>query len=134
MDKALFYHIADVIQEHRSWIEVIDTHDTIQWNYYLDGEFRHIDYQVITLRNFRNQYCWQKPHIWKVNEHELADGLRKLIERDPTAKTRADTLSLTSKDVEYIIQKATDKYLVSNGQISTTTNPDRIRVHLESIE
>ena len=34
MDKALFYHIADVIQEHRSWIEVIDTHDTIQWNYY----------------------------------------------------------------------------------------------------
>ena len=93
MDKALFYHIADVIQEHRSWIEVIDTHDTIQWNYYLDGEFRHIDYQVITLRNFRN------------------DGLRKLIERDPTAKTRADTLSLTSKDVEYIIQKATFEIL-----------------------
>ena len=89
MDKALFYHIADVIQEHRSWIEVIDTHDTIQWNYYLDGEFRHIDYQVITLRNFRNQYCW----------------------RDPTAKTRADTLSLTSKDVEYIIQKATFEIL-----------------------
>ena len=27
MDKALFYHIADVIQENRSWIEVIDTHD-----------------------------------------------------------------------------------------------------------
>lgn len=35
MDKALFYHIADVIQEHRSWIEVIDTHDTVQWNYSL---------------------------------------------------------------------------------------------------
>jgi len=29
MDKALFYHIADVIQKNRSWIEVIDTHDTI---------------------------------------------------------------------------------------------------------
>jgi len=111
MNKALFYHIADVIQEHRSWIEVIDTHDIIQWNYYLDGEFRHIDYQVITLRNFRNQYCWQKPHIWKVNEHDLADGLRKLIVRDQTAKTRADTLSLTSKDVEYIIQKATFEIL-----------------------
>ena len=107
MDKALFYHIADVIQENRSWIEVIDTHDTIQWNYYLDGEFRHIDYQVITLRNFRNQYCWQKPHIWKVNEHDLAEGVRKLIQRDPAAKCRADNLSLTCKDVEYIILKAT---------------------------
>ena len=52
MDKALFYHIADVIQANRSWIEVIDTHDTIQWNYCLNGEFHHIDYQVITLRNF----------------------------------------------------------------------------------
>ena len=51
MDKALFYHIADVIQTNRSWIEVIDTHDTIQWNYYLDGELHHINYQVITLRN-----------------------------------------------------------------------------------
>ena len=33
----------------------------------------------------------------------------------------------------YIIQKSTGKYLISNGQIRTTANPDRIRVHLESI-
>ena len=33
----------------------------------------------------------------------------------------------------YIIQKSTSKYLVSNEQIRTTSNPDRIRVHLESI-
>ncbi|UKK47955.1 chitobiase/beta-hexosaminidase C-terminal domain-containing protein [Prevotella sp. E9-3] len=33
----------------------------------------------------------------------------------------------------YIIQKSTGKYLVSNGQIRTTDNPDRIRVHLETI-
>ena len=111
MDKALFSHLADVIQANRSWIEVIDTHDTIQWNYCLNGEFHHIDYQVITLRNYRNQYCWQKPHIWKINEHDLADGVRRLIEHDPTAKARADTLSLKSKDVEYIIQKATFEIL-----------------------
>jgi hypothetical protein len=37
--------------------------------------------------------------------------VRKLIEKDPTAKNRADTLSLTSKDVEYIIQKATFEIL-----------------------
>ena len=33
----------------------------------------------------------------------------------------------------YIKQKSTGRYLVSNGQIRTTDNPDRIRVHLETI-
>ena len=111
MDMALFYHIADVIQENRSWIEVIDTHDTIQWRYCLDGLFHHIDYQEITLRNFRKRYCWQQTHVWKVCEHELAEGVRRLIQSDPTAKARADTLSLTTKDVEYIIRKATHDIL-----------------------
>ena len=37
MDMDLFYHIAYVIHENRSWIEVIDTHDSVQWNYCLDG-------------------------------------------------------------------------------------------------
>jgi hypothetical protein len=111
MDKALFYHIADVIQEHRSWIEVTDTHDTIDWSYPLNGEFHHIRYQVITLHNFRNRYCWQKPHVWKVNEHDLADAVRRLIEHDRSAKQRVDALSLTCKDVEYIIQKATHEIL-----------------------
>lgn len=32
----------------------------------------------------------------------------------------------------YIIQKSTGRYLVSNNKIRTTSNPDRIRVHLES--
>lgn len=111
MDKALFYHIADVIQKNRSWIEVIDTHDTIPWSYVLDGEFHNITYQVISLRNYRSQYCWQKPHIWKINEHDLAYGVRRLIEHDPESKPRVDTLSLLSKDVDYIIQKATHEIL-----------------------
>ncbi len=38
-----------------------------------------------------------------------------------------------NSDYYYIIHKKTGKYLISNGQIRTTTNPDRIRVHLESI-
>jgi hypothetical protein len=33
----------------------------------------------------------------------------------------------------YIKQKSTGRYLVSNSQIRTTDNPDRIRVHLETI-
>lgn len=111
MDMALFYHIAYVIHENRSWIEVIDTHDSVRWSYCLDGQFHHIDYQVITLRNFRKRYCWQQTHVWKVCEHDLAEGVRRLIQSDPTAKARADTLSLTTGDVEYIIQKATHDIL-----------------------
>ena len=111
MNKDLFYHIADVIQKNRSWIEVTDTEDTIEWHYPLNGEFHQITYQVITLRNYQNQYCWQKPHFWKVNEHDLAEGVRRLIEHDSTARQRVDTLSLKSKDVDYIIQKATHEIL-----------------------
>ena len=36
-----------------------------------------------------------------------------------------------NSDYYYIIQKSTGRYLVSNGQIRTTNNPDRIRVHLQ---
>lgn len=38
-----------------------------------------------------------------------------------------------NSDYYYIIQKSTGNHLVSSGQIRTTTNPDRIRVHLEKI-
>ena len=38
-----------------------------------------------------------------------------------------------SEDYYYIIQAKTGKYLMSNGEIRTTGNPDRIRVHLEAV-
>jgi hypothetical protein len=37
--------------------------------------------------------------------------VRRLIEHDRSAKQRVDALSLTCKDVEYIIQKATHEIL-----------------------
>ena len=39
----------------------------------------------------------------------------------------------SSENYYYIIQAKTGKYLLSNGQIRTTDNPDRIRVHLEAV-
>lgn len=33
----------------------------------------------------------------------------------------------------YIKQTSTGKYMLSNGQINTSTNPDRMRVHLEAV-
>ena len=44
-----------------------------------------------------------------------------------------EIIKAPNSDYYYIIQKSTGKYLISNGQIRTTNNPDRIRVHLESI-
>ena len=37
------------------------------------------------------------------------------------------------EDYYYIIQKSTGKYLMANGKISTSSNADRIRVHLEAV-
>ena len=39
----------------------------------------------------------------------------------------------SNSDYYYIKHKKDSKYLVSNGKIRTTTNPDRIRVHLEDV-
>lgn len=39
-----------------------------------------------------------------------------------------------NSDYYYIKHNKDGKYMVSNGKIRTTTNPDRIRVHLESID
>ena len=37
------------------------------------------------------------------------------------------------EDYYYIIQKSTGKYLMANGQIRTSNNANRIRVHLEAV-
>ena len=39
----------------------------------------------------------------------------------------------TEQDCYYIIQKSTGKYMMSNGQIKSSTNANRVRVHLESV-
>ena len=44
-----------------------------------------------------------------------------------------EIIKAPNSEYYYIIQKSTRKYLISNGQIKTTNNPDRIRVHLESL-
>ena len=44
-----------------------------------------------------------------------------------------EIIKAPNSEYYYIIQKSTGKYLISNGQIRTTANPDRIRVHLESL-
>lgn len=44
-----------------------------------------------------------------------------------------EIIKAPNSEYYYIIQKSTGRYLISNGQIKTTNNPDRIRVHLESI-
>ena len=44
-----------------------------------------------------------------------------------------EIIKAPNSEYYYIIQKSTGRYLISNGQIKTTNNPDRIRVLLESI-
>lgn len=44
-----------------------------------------------------------------------------------------EIIKAPNSEYYYIIQKSTGRYLISNGQIRTTSNIDRIRVHLESL-
>lgn len=49
---------------------------------------------------------FQKKRTWKINEYDLNQGLAALCKKDPSAKGRVEKGTLTRRDVEYIIEKA----------------------------
>lgn len=106
MDKSTFYHIADIIQRHRTWIRVIDTHRFIPMRVVQQGRLRPLLLQAITLQSYRARYGFQRRRIWNINESDIGHALATLIESDPTAKLRAELQTLTMEDVEFIIERA----------------------------
>lgn len=106
MDKPTFYHIADIIQRHRTWIKVIDTERFIPMRIVQQGKLRSLLFQAITLQSYRARYGFQRRRIWNINESDIGHALATLIEADPTAKLRAELQTLTMEDVEFIIERA----------------------------
>lgn len=106
MNKKTFYQIADIIQNYRTWIKVIDTQKLVEMRILQDGLLTPILYQAITLQSFREHYSFQRSRTWNISEYDLNQGLAALCQKDPTAIQRVEQDSLTMSDVEYIIEKA----------------------------
>lgn len=103
MNQKTYYLIADIIQRYRTWIEVKDTEKLIEMRLLQDGMLKTLFYKGLSLQSYRDKYSFKKTRTWNINEYDLNQGLVSLCKKDPTAKRRIKTHSLTLRDVEYII-------------------------------
>ena len=106
MQDQLYHHIADIIQENRTWIKVVDTETQKPMNLLQDGHLVQVTYRTLTLKSFRANYSFAYARTWYISEYDIGRGLTELFQKDPAARIRADSLHLTLNDVEYIIEKA----------------------------
>ena len=101
MNKQTYYLIADIIQRYRTWIIVKDTELLVEMRILQDGVLKPLFYKGLSLQSYRDHYSFRKKRTWKINEYDLNQGLAALCRKDPSEKG-----TLTRRDVEYIIEKA----------------------------
>lgn len=71
-----------------------------------DGVLKTLFYKGLSLQSYRDHYSFRKKRTWKINKYDLNQGLAALCRKDPSAKGRVEKGTLTRRDVEYIIEKA----------------------------
>ena len=106
MNKQTYYLIADIIQRYRTWIIVKDTELLVEMRILHDGVLKPLFNKGLSLQSYRDHYSFKKKRTWKINEYDLNQGLAALCRKDPSAKGRVEKGTLTRRDVEYIIEKA----------------------------
>lgn len=106
MKKRTYYLIADIIENNSTWIKVVDTEKLIEMRIAQDGVLKALLYKALTLQSYRDHYSFRKKRTWNINEYDLNQGLAALCRKDPTAEKRIQQNTLTLRDVEYIIEKA----------------------------
>ena len=106
MNKKTYYLIADIIQRYRTWIIVKDTEQLVEMRILQDGALKTLFYKGLSLQSYRDHYSFKKKRTWKINEYDLNQGLAALCKKDSSTKGRVEKGTLTRRDVEYIIEKA----------------------------
>lgn len=107
MDRQLYYHIADIIHQRRTWIKVIDTERQTAMRIIVNGEIRTLMFRTLSLRSYRSHYSSQQSRTWYVTEYDIGNVVTALTRKDPSAQARLKACNLTNRDVEYIIEEAT---------------------------
>ena len=75
-------------------------------HHFQDGMLKPLLFKAITLKSYREHYCFKRSCTWNINEYDLNMGLLALCKKDPSASERIKHDALTLRDVEYIIEKA----------------------------
>lgn len=106
MNQKTYYQIADVIQQYRTWLKVVDTEQVTPMRLFVDGELKTCMCKTLTLQSYREHYGFVRTRKWHITEYDIGRGVVALIRKDPGARKRVEREKLTLTDVEYIIEKA----------------------------
>lgn len=107
MAPKLYYHIADIIQRYRTWIRVADTERRQPVGFLCGHSFETRYVQSLTLQSYVYRFGYLQGHLWHIPQTDLQQGLLKAMETDSSIRHRADSLSLTAKDVTLLMSCAT---------------------------
>ena len=78
MNRKTYYLIADIIQKNRTWIKVIGTEKLVEMRILQDGMLKPLLFKTITLKSYREHYCFKRSCTWNINEYDLNMGLLAL--------------------------------------------------------
>ncbi len=106
MNKKTYYRIADLIQNYRTWLKVVDTEQLTPMRMFLDGQLKTCMCKTLTLESYREHYGFIRSRKWNITEYDIGRGLVSLVRKDPAARQRIENDQMTLADVEFIIEKA----------------------------
>jgi len=106
MNHQIIQHIAEIIQEHRTWIRVVSADRYVEMHVRENGVLIPLSLQALTLQSYHPRPGFSRTRIWQINERDLTRGLTMLCLQDPDAKQRAEQNQLTTHDVERIVETA----------------------------
>ena len=118
MNRKTYYLIADIIQKNRTWIKVIGTEKLVEMRILQDGMLKPLLFKAITLKSYREHYCFKRSCTWNINEYDLNMGLLALCKKDPSASERIKHDALTLRDVEYIYNRQIKKFPTEKQNVS----------------
>lgn len=81
MNRQTYYLIADIIHKNRTWIKVIGTEKLVEMRILQDGMLKPLLFKAITLKSYREHYCFKRSCTWNINEYDLNMGLLALCKK-----------------------------------------------------
>jgi hypothetical protein len=114
MTVASIKKLAKIIQEHRSWISVLETDNTVSLMSRSGVELKPVRRRVLSLVSTSKQGVYPRGHVWDLPDDKLDKAVRSLKQKDKSFVTRWKLNEITPADVEYIIRHASNGFLILN--------------------
>jgi hypothetical protein len=114
MKDLMYQKLAKVIHEHRSWVDVHSTDDTITLMARSGLDLKPVRRRVMTLVATRPHSVYSRGHVWEIPEDRIERAVRSLKQKDKRFVLRWKQGEISVEDAEYIIEHASNGFLNLN--------------------